>query len=386
MFSRLSLFSTTVGSTEPLTQPVYVLDTETKKIVEKEVTFTPGFYKIFDEIVVNAADNKQRDPNMNELLIEIKPEENYVSVQNNGNGIPVQLHKKEGCYVPTLIFGHLLTGSNFSDDDKKTTGGRNGYGAKLCNIFSHTFTVECLDSTNEKKFRQTFRNNMSIAEEPIITKITKTEKKKGDYTKISFEPDLARFKMDYFDEDAVALLSKRAYDIAGSMANSKGKKLGVFLNGEQLPIKDFKDYLKTYTDMEAPVAYEKVGCWEIGVAPSNDNGFQQISFVNSICTSKGGGHVTYITDQLTAHLVKTVKKKNKGGTEVKPAQLKTHLAVFVNCLVENPTFDSQTKENCTTKKGKFGSECTISEKFLKQVDKRYVLFIVKRPGIYVNIH
>ena len=101
---------------------MFVLDKGKEKIVEKEVTFTPGLYKIFDEIVVNAADNKQRDPNMSELSIEVKPEENYVSVKNNGKGIPVVMHKEHNCYVPTLIFGHLLTGSNFDDDEKKTTG------------------------------------------------------------------------------------------------------------------------------------------------------------------------------------------------------------------------------------------------------------------------
>ena len=67
-------------------------------------------------------------------------------------GIPVQMHKEHNVYVPTLIFGHLLTGSNFDDDEKKTTGGRNGYGAKLANIFSTKFVIECLDSEQGLKF------------------------------------------------------------------------------------------------------------------------------------------------------------------------------------------------------------------------------------------
>jgi len=353
---------------------MFVLDKKTNKIVEKEITFTPGLYKIFDEIVVNAADNKQRDPNMTEIHITVDQESNRVTVKNNGNGIPVEMHKKEKCYVPSLIFGELLTGSNFDDDEAKTTGGRNGYGAKLANIFSLKFSVECLDSKQGKKFTQTFRNNMGIKEEPIVKNCTASEKKKGDYTQITFEPDLDRFKMGSFDDGTVELLSKRAYDIAGAMAMSTGKKLSVFLNKEKLPIKNFKDYLKAFEGINAPVAYEKIGDrWEVGVAPSQDGTAQQISFVNAICTSKGGGHVSYIADQIANHLVKTVKKKNKGSTTVTANNIKSHLCVFVNCLVENPTFDSQTKENCTTRPKSFGSECKLPDKFLKQVDKSEIV-------------
>ena len=341
---------------------MFVLDIETERIVERNITFTPGLYKIFDEIVVNAADNKQRDPNMDKLEVTIDQEANMISVKNTGKGIPVVQHKEHNCYVPTLIFGHLLTGSNFDDDEKKTTGGRNGYGAKLANIFSTEFVVECVDSQRGLKFKQTFRKNMAHAEEPIIKNCTATEKKQGDYTKISFSPDLKRFKMSTLDDDAVALLSKRAYDIAGSMANKPGKKLTVSLNGKKLPVKSFQDYLKLFVGVNPPVAYEQVGeRWEVGIAVS-DGSFQQISFVNSICTSKGGGHVTYIADQVAASLAKTVKKKNKGGTEVKANQIKNHLCVFVNCLVENPAFDSQTKEFLTTRPKSFGSECQLSSK------------------------
>ena len=309
---------------------------------------------------------------MDRLDIVVDGESNRISVRNNGAGIPVEMHKKEKCYVPTLIFGHLLTGSNFDDNEKKTTGGRNGYGAKLANIFSTEFIVECLDSEMGVKFKQIFRNNMGVAEEPVIKKATKAEIKKGDYTMITFSPDLEKFNMTAggLDKDTVSLLSKRAYDIAGSMAARAGKRLQVSLNGKTLPIKNFSDYLKLLNGVNPPVAYEKVNDrWEIGVASSPQEVFDQISFVNAICTSKGGTHVNYIADQIGSHLQKTIKKKNKEGTEVKPAQIKNHLCVFVNCLVENPSFDSQTKENLTNQKKNFGSQAKLSDAFLKKVDK-----------------
>jgi len=253
---RVSSFLSSVGSVERVTQPMYVLQNE--RIVEREITFTPGLYKIFDEILVNAADNKQRDPNMDKLEITVDAENNSISVLNNGAGIPVTMHKEHKVYIPTMIFGHLLTGSNFDDNEKKTTGGRNGYGAKLANVFSTEFIVECASTETGKSFRQVFRNNMSLAEEPKVTNLTSAQVKKGDFVKITFSPDLPRFGMTHLDEDTVGLLARRAYDIAGAMANSVGKKLTVSLNGKKLQIKNFKEYLATFDGIDPPVAYEKV--------------------------------------------------------------------------------------------------------------------------------
>jgi DNA topoisomerase II len=247
---------TYIGSVERHTQTMFVLDND--RIVEREISYTPGLFKIFDEIVVNAADNKQRDLNMDRMDITIDAATNLISVRNNGKGIPIVMHKEHKVYVPTMIFGHLLTGSNFDDTEKKTTGGRNGYGAKLANVFSLEFVVECVDIENGLKFQQTFRNNMTVKEDPIVKKCSAVEKKQGDYVKISFSPDLRRFGMTELDKDTVGLLSKRAYDIAGTMAQSNGKKLSVSLNGNKLPIKSFKDYLELFDGINAPVAYEKV--------------------------------------------------------------------------------------------------------------------------------
>lgn len=362
---------TYIGSNQPVEDKVFIYDEVQDAIVNKTITYTPGLYKIFDEIIVNAADNKQRDPNMDKLDVTIDAETNTISVKNNGKGIPIEHHKEYNCYVPTLIFGHLLTGSNFDDTEEKTTGGRNGYGAKLANIFSTKFTVECLDSERGLKFIQTFTDNMGKAGEPTVKKCTAADKKKGDYTKITFSPDLARFQMDSLTKDMVGLLSKRAYDIAGSMANSAGKKLAVTLNGKKLPIKSFQDYIKIYKGVNAPCAFEKVDdMWEVGVSLSSQDGaFMQVSFVNSICTYKGGNHVTFVAEKISKHLVTAIEKKNKGGTKITNAQIKNHLCVFVNCLVSNPTFDSQTKDSLTNRKTQFKGQCELSDKFLKQVAK-----------------
>ncbi|XP_066487440.1 DNA topoisomerase 2-alpha [Tiliqua scincoides] len=352
---------TYIGSVEQVTQQMWVFD-EDVGLNCRDVTFVPGLYKIFDEILVNAADNKQRDKSMSCIKVNIDPENNTICVWNNGKGIPVVEHKVEKIYVPALIFGQLLTSSNYDDDEKKVTGGRNGYGAKLCNIFSTKFTVETACSEYKKHFKQTWTDNMTKAGEMKL-KYFDGE----DFTCIVFQPDLSKFKMTTLDKDIVALMSRRAYDIAGS-----AKDVKVFLNGKKLPIKGFRSYVDLYvkdkldeTGNPLKVIHEEVsGRWEVCLTMS-EKGFQQVSFVNSIATTKGGRHVEYIADQIVNKLIDVVKKKNKGGVGVKPFQVKNHMWVFVNCLIENPTFDSQTKENMTLQAKSFGSTCKLSEKFIK---------------------
>ncbi|XP_053982250.1 DNA topoisomerase 2 isoform X2 [Hylaeus volcanicus] len=357
---------TYIGSVEPVTEMMWVYDKEKEVMVQREIKYVPGLYKIFDEILVNAADNKQRDPKMDTIKIDINQEQNVISIWNNGKGIPVVIHKEENMFVPTMIFGHLLTSSNYDDEEEKVTGGRNGYGAKLCNIFSHRFTVETSSKEYRKCLKQTWSNNMGLASEPRVKASTGE-----DFTKVIFSPDLSKFKMQSLDDDIVALMSRRAFDIAASTTGVK-----VYLNGTRVPIKNFKDYVDLYIkdkkdDIGNPlkVVYEHCGPrWEVAVTLS-DKGFQQMSFVNSIATTKGGRHVDHVTELIVKQLTETLKKKNKAGVTIKPFQIKNHLWIFVNCLINNPTFDSQTKENMTLQAKSFGSKCTLSDKFVTNVTK-----------------
>lgn len=190
---------------------MWVFEKASSTMKLRQCTFVPGLYKIFDEILVNAADNKQNDATMNIFKVEIDREKGCISVYNNGRGIPVEIHGKEKLWIPELIFGHLLTSSNYDDDQKKTTGGRNGYGAKLANIYSTKFTVETADKRNvdgQGIYKQTWTDNMSKCGKPTI----KDNKKGEEYTKVTFYPDFQRFNMEGLDDDTEALLMKRVYD------------------------------------------------------------------------------------------------------------------------------------------------------------------------------
>ncbi|TFK76656.1 type II DNA topoisomerase [Pluteus cervinus] len=367
-----------IGSIETITQTMWTFDADTKRMVHRDVKYVPGFFKIVDEILVNAADNKINDANMDTLRVNIDVEEGTISVHNNGKGIPIEVHSREKIYIPELIFGHLLSSSNYDDDEKKLTGGRNGFGAKLANIYSHEFIVETADKNSQQKYKQTWTKNMSVCHPAKITKNSRGE----EFTRVTFKPDLARFGMTSIDDDTASLLRKRVYDMAGTVKDVK-----VFLNDERLKIKNFKQYVELYVSSaqaeaaansggaaqpKATAIYDQAGDrWEVAFAIS-DGSFQHVSFANSISTTKGGTHVTYVADQVAKSLIAAITKKNKAAT-VKPTQIKNHMWIFVNALIENPTFDSQTKETMTLPVSKFGTKPTLSEDFYKKIHKSGII-------------
>ncbi|QLI64602.1 DNA topoisomerase 2 [Metarhizium brunneum] len=366
---------TYIGSVEKTDQQMWVYNKETSQMVYKNISFVPGFYKIFDEIMVNAADNSQREGSgMTYMKVNINRATGEISVENNGKGIPIVIHEKEKIYIPEMIFGHLLAGSNFDDNEKKTVGGRNGYGAKLCNVFSQEFTVECQDSGNGKRYKQTWTDNMQKMQKAKIT-----SNKSADFVRITFKPDYDRFGMpEGIDDDLEALLYRRVYDMAGTVHGVK-----VYLNGEQIKLKDFKAYCDLYAKSIAAERTAEEGgtptCtveidkdkshprWEVAFTVS-DGTFQQVSFVNSIATTTGGTHVNYIADQITGSLLKALDKKKKGHS-LKQSHLRNHIFIFINCFIENPAFNSQTKEQMTTKVSQFGSKCVLGDNFLKAIAK-----------------
>ncbi|CAD7943152.1 unnamed protein product [Amoebophrya sp. A120] len=362
-----------VGSTEATSEKIHVRNKTTGIFEQKQISYVPALYKIFDEILVNAADNFQRDKSMSEVRVWVDVEQNMIRIKNDGATLPVQMHQTHKVYVPEMVFGHLLTSDNYDDSEKKVVGGRNGYGAKLANIFSTKFTIECCDWKTKKLYYQEFLDNMHTKGKPDIQKIgVDSHPSKTSHTIVTFYPDLQKFGMKKLDKDIVALFERRVYDIAGTT----NEKVKVYYNDEPIPVKSFKDYVDLYlpgadaasaasSDESGTVKiYEKCGeRWEIAMSISDSGQFQQVSFVNSINTLKGGTHVAHVTDQLVETISKKVNKENKSGMDIKPAHIRNHLMVFVNSLIENPAFDSQTKETMKTNQSKFGSVCKISKKF-----------------------
>jgi len=164
----------------------------------------------------------------------------------------------------------------------------------------------------------------------------------------------------------IKIIEKRAYDLAGCTDNS----VKVSLNGEVIKCNNFEKYIDYYigTKSDTPRAYERVGNrWDICACLNPNFTFEQVSFVNGIYTYQGGKHVDYITNQITKNLCELIKKKKK--LTIKPNYIKENIMIFINSTIDNPSFNSQTKECLNTNVSKFGSKCEISNKFLDNLSK-----------------
>lgn len=350
-----------VGSTKPDIESSWVLDTCGQKFVKAELTYPPALLKIFDEILVNALDQHAMDPSRTtKIAVKVDMEKGSISITNNGPGIPIVMHEKEKVYVPQLIFGTLLTSSNYDDTEERITGGRNGYGAKLTNIYSSSFSLSVKDPQNKKKMSWNWENNMQLSGGQ--TSPTSYSGKDGE-TSVCFVPDWKRFGMSGMTQDMFKLIQKRVWDTAVCQHGN----LKVTFQGEPIPVKKLLDYAHMHEGVEDAVAHS-CDRWDVVVAASNYSGFHQVSFVNGICTTKGGTHVDSIASTLSKDIIaELVKKKVDGATKLKPANVKATMFMFARSTIINPSFSSQIKSECTTKASDFGSSFTYPPKFVGSV-------------------
>jgi DNA topoisomerase-2 len=367
-----------IGGIETIEDSLWILDQskDPNKIVEKIVSYSPGLYKIFDEIIVNAYDQSIVDPTLNliKVNINVDKDNNEITVYNNGKGIDVVMHPKEKVYVPELIFGHLRTSTSFDEEKVRITGGIHGLGAKLTAIFSTYFKVEVGDPVHKKKFSQYYKNNLSFKSKPVISNYDK----KDGYVKITFKPDLKYFGLAGvgISEDLANLMRRRVYDLAALTKGMTRKEVKVYLDDKRLPINNFRDYVSMFTDKEQLIErcedLDDSGGhkdrWSIVITPSNGQ-HKQISFVNGIYTAHGGRHVDYIMNKLIKQIKDYIQVKYK-TTKVNTQFIKDHMWIFISSVIENPTFSSQTKEELVTPVNKFGSTCDISKDFVKRFFKK----------------
>jgi len=354
----LSIPDTYIGSVETAEEEVWLLENGTFQ--PTKIPVNPGFYKLVDELVVNAHDHvvRLRQRNSENIVkhIELTCDGKTLSIENDGEPIDVAEHPEHRIWIPQLIFGELLTSTNYDKEEKKLVGGKNGYGVKLVNIFAKQLDVSVVDGNRKLHYTQTFRDNMTVIEKPKV----KASKSKS-HVRLSWTPDFARFGMsESIPAEMIRLIERRVYDLAMTV----GKDVKVTWNGELIKCRSLVEYAKSF-DVE-PVVFETPNDrWQIAVTPSPTDHFFQSSFVNGIWTSKGGTHVDAVTSQVVNSIVDYLDSKKK--TKVKPGLVRDHLGVFISCLIENPSFTSQTKETLTTKQSAFGSSPKLSEDTLKKV-------------------
>ena len=348
-------------------------------IEKKEGLINPGLQRIFVEILSNACDNwvrsKSTDIPLTKIKIDINRENGEISVWNDGQTIEIAIDEKLGIYNPEMIFGRLLTSSNYDDEKQRETSGRNGLGSKLTNVFSKSFEIKTFDNETKHQYIQTWTNNMSDCSKPKIT----NPKTKNGFTEITFTPDYKRFGCDGLSDDMYGLFYKNVIDTAMLTG------VNVSFNGEKIPMKTLKDYASLYatqakhllsdvvedkkedeeddeTKSIAPsTVSSKSGSGRKKAAeqvhimsddsefvlqpnPNISDGFQAISFVNGIQTIDGGVHVDVWSEAIFRPLLEAVNKGvKKGSTPIGLKEIKPYFQLFLKSTVINPSFNSQEK-------------------------------------------
>jgi DNA topoisomerase-2 len=341
------------GSTALETADQWVYDTETKKMVRKQISVIPAFIKIFSEILDNAIDESRRAPDvLDAIRVEIN-DDGTISVTDNGRGIPVQLHPQTGKYIAETVFSNLRAGSNFNDEEDQQLIGTNGVGSTLTNVLSTSFKIESCDG--KKLFRQEFFNGMRERSEPKIRDHDK------NHTKITFTPDYEFFKLKGLDEDHKLRMIKKVVDAAAT-----NPKVKFYVNGERIMTRNFDDYIAMYAD---EYVYDETPDWKVGISKSD--GFEQISFVNSVETYQGGEHVKYAINQIVDELRTIIKKKHK--VDVSPGDIRGHMRIYISANVNRPRFSSQTKENMISLPSEWKTSWTVSDKFIQKLLKTEII-------------
>ena len=345
-----------VGPVDLVEESYWIINGQ--KFEKKSIKYSPALLKIFDEILVNSIDRNSLHPkHVNSISVSIDKVSGSIIIENNGplGGISVKMHEKEGIWNPELVFGHLLTSTNYDDNQKRIVGGRNGYGAKLTNIYSSKFSIVIKDHETKQTYTQNWFDNMSVCEPPKIKKHSGATSS----VQITFIPDWKRFGMTKMDFNIYKIFEKRVWD--ANICTTPNCK--VKFNGEALPKQNFEAYAKMHEGVEN-VYCATTDRWSVCIGPSED-GMQQVSFVNGICTTKGGTHVDHVASLVAAGIIDEMSKKIK----LKPQQVKNSFAIFVRATLENPTFSSQVKSECTLKVPEFGSKFEMPKTFVKNVLK-----------------
>jgi DNA topoisomerase-2 len=333
-----------LGTLEPKThEPEWVLDGAKMKLL-KEPRYSDGLWRIFLEPISNVVDNvwrsRQAKVECKKIKVDIDPETAEITIWNDGRFIPIEINEETKMYNPELIFGNLLTSSNYNDEEERLSSGRNGLGVKLTNVFSTSFHVECGDPEKGLVYSQTWKNHMRDIHNAKIKK-----KQNTGYTCVRFVPDLSLFRMEKLDSTILGLFKKTCADMSMLTA------IPVLLNKEKINIHSLKEYAALYPQVDTKqclhwnnndIQKKKDEELEIVVCPSFDEEYHEIAFVNGIYNKEGGAHA----DAVSSEFFKAILAKiNKGRTvnTFSVKDIKPQFTIFVRASLINPSFSNQNK-------------------------------------------
>jgi len=353
-----------VGSIKPrIHEKEWILNQEKTRMELKEnIIYSDGLIRIFVEALSNAIDNvwRSKEKNIKVSKIEIKCdfESGKTSIWNDGLTIPHDIHLKENIYIPELIFGHLLTGSNLNDDEKRLSSGRNGLGIKLLNVFSKEFSIELIND-HQQIYKQSWNSHMRQKTEPVIKSI-----KKKPSTFVEWIPDFSLFHMQKYDTITLDIYEKLCIDTAMITG------IPIFWNNTKYFFKSFSDYTKYYQENDSNIitfdilSKDEKSTSHFGIMTSNN--YQEIGFVNGIYTKEGGIHMDAFSNEFfKSLLIKLQQKLSTDNISLTIKDIKPHFTLFANVWIENPEFSTQSKTKLIGPSFKI----KIEEKFLDKIMK-----------------
>ena len=358
-----NITDTYIGSDEQMDREERVLDLNTMKFLLETIKLPEGVERLFVEISSNSGDNVARslrngvDPGEVTIVMDRKT----ISVRNGGIPIPIEIHSEYMIWVIELIFGKLHSSSNYNKKKKdkkvRTECGRNGYGAKLTNIFSKKFMVTVGDHHNKKWYRQIWQENMTIVSEPDIK-----DYDGPSFVEVVYEMDFERFGYKEYPDEAFRLYARHAADMSFT------GKVPVSFNGVKLNVENGIKYAKLYLEddtMQNSIIYYK---WPKGTKTYVENGVVlskqkgvvpeieicavdtpdkalSVSFVNGMWTKNGGVHADAAFKSIASSIVTTIngQEKKERKYKIDMGDVKKHVSLFVSCWLPDPKFDGQTK-------------------------------------------
>ena len=327
-----------VGSTKNTIQKHWLYDDMRHIMTLKPVAYNAGLFKIFDEILVNAADHLAENPEECRNISVCIDTAGRITIRNNGRGIPVVRHKHTGMWLPVMLFGFLLTSSNYTKNKRHLTGGKFGYGAKLTNILSKEFKVRTYDANLRKLFSIRWQDNMSSMEEPTIEHSPRELQNMGGFTEVSFIPDYNFLGLTSgLSEDMFQVLKRRFVDFAGLLPQN----VGLEFNEKVIKNKSFEEFTSLFPPLPSQSVHVRSQKCEVVLRVSPE-GFHQVSFVNNIQTNDGGTHVDYVVQKVCGFIKYELQKRHK-AIDISAEVIKQNIFIFVNCKIVDPEFDSQIK-------------------------------------------
>ena len=271
--------------------------------------------------------------------------DNSIMVDDNGRGIPVDMHKEEGIPAAQVVLTKLHSGAKFSNESYKISGGLHGVGVSVVNALSSYLELEV--RREGKVYRQSYSRGEPTSELEVVGKT------RGRGTKVTFKPDDEIFEEVEFSFD---VLSNRLREMAFLNKGLKiiltderdGKKSEFFYKGG---IVSFVEYINRNKGVlhKKPIYFdgEKEDCYVEVALQYNDTYAEGIfSYVNSINTTEGGTHLSGLKSALTRAINNYAANNNlikNGKDSIKGEDVREGLSCVISLKLKEPQFEGQTK-------------------------------------------